>query len=349
MATVAVFALVSTAAFAEPYTRLFRIMMPKGDCQVKKPGATLFEPAIKGKAYPYGSMVSCGVDSTAIILFTEADAVRILDNSSAQINLNSDGVRLVSLQSGAVVTRVNASATNDVVIIESPLGIAKSIVGNCKVALTDIPATETSPAKRMLEVRSETLSNMRFVGNHFFIPFLKNGNCATITTLLDGSSYELADVVGDYAVNINTGINPDPIGDTSENPEIQAIKMSTKSSIKFWRERAPIGGRMIVSVLVTDSAGKGCESFAFAVGQSNLAARSSMILDAIATNELDVAVTEGLAENPSTDENSFGGESFGDEATSFEDDSSVSGGFEEEQAPAAEAVSDDAGLYDFLF
>ena len=52
------------------------------------------------------------------------------------------------------------------------------------------------------------------------------------------------------------------------------VAMSTQSAVKIWRERAKVGGSLIVSVLATASDGKGRESYAFVVGKDNFVTQS---------------------------------------------------------------------------
>ena len=299
-ALIAAAALVAVAASAEPYTRLFRIMNPQGSCLVRRPDggafqvgiqyperdSTAFEPAVKGKAYPFGTSVSCGPESSAILLFTDTDAVRLLADTDANVILEPSGSRVVDIKRGLAVTRIGANTTNDAVVIDTPLGRMSSLTGNCKVEISELPPTKTEPGRRVVELRAEPASNMKFVGPQYVIPILKNGFGARVVTTADDSYSVVTDLLGDYKVYVNTGVDPDPPGDPdAEDSPLTPIKMSTKSELRIWRRQAPVGGRTIVSVLATTPAGKGRESFAFAVGKASIAARSNVFMDTV-TNEL---------------------------------------------------------------
>ena len=91
-----------------------------------------------------------------------------------------------------------------------------------------------------------------------------------------------------------------------------------------------------MAVLATTPAGKGRESFAFAVGKSDIAARSNVFLDTI-TNEL-AAAEAARAAAGDDDAEALGGND--DDFDSLDD----LGG---DSAPAAPAASDD-NLFDFL-
>lgn len=339
---IAMVALAAALVSAEPYNNLFRIMLPKGDCRVMLPSSNEYVEAIKGKAYPFGTKVKCGQDSSAIILFTENDMVRMMADTDATITLSNGFSRVVGLEKGLVVTRIGANTTNGLVTISTPMGICSSIAGNCKVKLDEIPATKTEPATRRVELCAEAVSHMKFVSDHYIIPSIKNGFGAMVSSTLDGYYTTITDLLGDYTIFVNTGLDPDPAGVLEENQELQAIKMSAKSVLKLWRVFAPIGGRPIVSVFVTNPSGKGRESFAYAAGQSHLAASSDIFYEGV-TNDI-----EEIPAPAGNDHASGNGQADAEEGEPMD--------FLEESAPAAEAgapaaepVSDDEGLYDFLY
>lgn len=343
IAFVAAVALVSTMALAEPYNRLFRINHPDGDCQVKPPQMEAFEPAIKGKAYPFGTVVKCGENSSAVLLFTEVDAVRLLSDSEVAVKIEGES-RIVQLNKGLIVTRIGANTTNNMVMVDTPVGRCSSIIGDCKIALSKKKATKASPSIVTVELRAQPVSQLKFVGSQYIIPIIKNGYGAKISETANRSYTEITDLLGDYSILVNSGLDPDPTGNLDENPFIQPIAVNAKSQLKIWRKKAPEGGRIIASGLATAPSGKGIESFAFAVGRPNIASRTNLLLE----EQLKEEDTEGksedslegdaLADAGSTDEvadDAFGGET--------SDDSSLEEGATEEVQETG-----DEGLYDFL-
>lgn len=341
IAFLAIVALVSTMALAEPYNRLFRINHPDGDCQIKRPEMKTFEPAVNGKAYPFGTIVKCGENSSAVLLFTEMDAVRLLANSEVAIKIEDES-RIVQLNKGLVVTRIGANTTNNLVFVDTPIGRCSSIVGDCKIALTSIPATKKSPALTTVELRAQPVSQLKFVGSQYIIPVIKNGYGAKISETASRNYTEIVDLLGDYSILVNSGLDPDPAGNIEENPFIQPIAMNAKSMLKIWRKKAPEGGRIIASGLATAPSGKGIESFAFAVGRPNIANRTNLLLqDAIeeekAKEAADGKSTEEASEDAASEESTE--DAFGAEIS---DDASTEGATEEVQKTG------DEGLYDFL-
>lgn len=346
-------ALTALSASAEPYTRLFRIINPQGDCTIRRPGATEFEKVQRDKAYPFGSEVSCGKESSSVLLFSDVDAVRLLADSSAEVNLSDGGKqsRIVSLQHGTVLTRINATTTNDFVMIDTPAGRVRSIIGNCRISVSSEPPTKTDPEIINVELRAEPSSMMKFVGHQYIIPVLKNGFGARISSYRDDSYTYISDLLGDYSVFVNTGVDPDPPEPFEENGELNPVKLSTKAALRVWRERAPIGNTLVVAVLATTPSGKGRESFAFAVGKSEIAARSNVFLDTI-TNELAMAE---MAKNSGTAEGGdlgggdlFDGLSIGN-ATDGADNSTGGSAEDAGSATSSDQQSGDDSLYEFLF
>lgn len=343
IASIAIVVLVSTIALAEPYNRLFRINHPDGDCMVKRPGDAFFEPAIRGKAYPFGTQVKCGVNSSAVLLLTDMDAVRLLADSEVSVKLEGES-RVIQLIKGLVVTRIGANTTNNAVIVDTPVGRCSSIVGDCKIALTTVPATKKSLAFNIVELRAQPVSQLKFVGSQYIVPMIKNGHGMTIKETPSRNYTEILDLLGDYPILINSGLDPDPAGDLNENTFIQPIAMNAKSMVKLWRKKAPEGGRIIASGLATAPSGKGTESFAFAVGKPNVANRTNLLLqDKLAEEDGEEKAPEAsnnvesqdFADAAETEVDAFGAEA-SDNATS------------EESGSSDVQETGDESLYDFL-
>lgn len=345
----AVAVMTAVVAFAEPYTKLFRIANPQGDCRVKKPDAAAFEPAQRNKAYPFGTRVECGKDSSAVLVFSDADAVRMLADTRAIVNFEEGrGSRAVTLVRGTLLTRIGANTADDFVVVDTPAGRVRSISGNCKITLTQTPATKSSPEMVDVEFRAEPSSRMRLIGRQFIIPVLKNGFGALVSSRTDGSYTIITDQLGDYDIYVNIGLDADPPDPYEENANLSRIKMSTKAALRIWREKAAIGDTTVVAVLATTPAGKGRESFAFAVGKADIAARSNVFMDTI-TNELAVAEQAKAGGEAQGDEMDFGsGDDFGDFGSGDNLGGDADGGNADGDAGDANKSTTDDSLYDFL-
>ncbi len=266
-------AMVAGTVSADTFNNLFRIMSPRGDCQIRRLGQEAFEPVIKGKAYPFGSLLRCGKDSEMVISLSETDAVAMTGDSvvTAKLDREDGNRRIVSLMQGEIRARLDVINTNASVIIDSPVGRCVSMVGNAKIKLTTTPGEDT------LEVTAGASCQVRLVGPQFVIPELKVGQSIAISTLTDNSQTRIRDVAGDYRIFVNKGLEFNPMPSESEEADVLLpVAMSAQSMVKIWREKAPVGGRLIVSVLATGPDGKGRESYAFAVGRNNVVTRSNV-------------------------------------------------------------------------
>ena len=326
-------AMVAGTVSADNFNNLFRIMSPRGDCQIRRPGQEAFEPVIKGKAYQFGSVLRSGKDSEMVIALSEKDAVAMTADTVvfADIDHEDGNRRVVSLRQGEVRARLDVLNTNASVIIDSPVGRCVSMVGNAKIKVFSTPGENT------LEVTSGASCQVRLIGPQFVIPELKVGNSISISTLTDNSQTRIRDVAGDYRIFVNKGLEFNPMPSESEEADVLLpVAMSAQSTVKIWREKAPLGGRLIVSVLATGPDGKGRESYAFAVGRNNVVTRS---------NVFDLpAVGDDQPQEKTDDADNDGADIFAEPAEAD--------GFGEAAAPAADETAapaqQDTSLDDFL-
>ena len=326
-------AMVVGTVSADSFNNLFRIMSPRGNCQIRRPGQEAFEPVIKGKAYQFGSTLRCGKDSEMIVSLSEKDAVAMTAESVAiaKLDHNDGNRRVISLMQGEIKARLDVLNTNASVIIDSPVGRCVSMVGNAKIKLTSTPGEDT------LEMTAGASCQVRLVGPQFVIPELKVGNSISISTLTDNSQTRIRDVSGDYRIFVNKGLEFNPMPSDSEEADVLLpVAMSAQSMVKIWREKAPVGGRLIVSVLATGPDGKGRESYAFAVGRNNVVTRSNVFDRPAVSDDTPAAATDGAAD--------AGADIFADPAGD--------GGFEDAATPAADDATapaqQDNSLDEFL-
>lgn len=248
-------ALAAGSLRAAPFEMLFRVFSPAGVCHVRKPGSETFEPALKGKAYPYGTAVQTGPGSSATLLLSARDAVRL--GADTQVTTAAGGApeeRVLHFARGQLVSSMDAANPEQALTIETPVGRFYALSGNAKFKL------EPTPEAFQLDVLAESGGQLKLAGPQFSLPVLKSGFSVRITTTRDQSLTRILNTLGDYAVNIDNG-SGDPL----------PIETNTRSAIRIWRDHAPVGGRLIVSVLATGPDGKGKECFAFAVGQPTVA------------------------------------------------------------------------------
>ncbi len=272
---------------AAPFEPLFRLMTPTGPCQVRLPGDSHFQPAQKGKAYPYETTVQTGPEGGLLIVLSQQDAIKVGANTTIAMAASpEDGQRKIArLVAGRITTRLDANNAPYALTIETPIARCVALTGSGAFSLA---TTETGCT---LDVQAEAGGTAKVIGPQFIIPMLKSGFGARIATTRDNALTRIENLLGDYTVLINRGSVEDApeTVDGEINEDLLTVETSTRAAVKIWRTHAPVGGRLIVSVLATDSNGKGKETFAFAVGQPAIASRSIFEDTPAETNMADTA------------------------------------------------------------
>ena len=271
LAPIAVLALAGSAA-AAPFDPLFRVVNLKGACQVRRPGATAFEPATKGKAYPYGTAVQTLENASMTLVFSAKDFARLGAQTlvTPAPNREEPAGKLLILEYGKVSSFMDDGNPTNALAVVTPVATCDGLNGRGELELS---ADETSYS---VSAVASSGGSMRLSGPQFSVPVLKAGYSLRITTTRDRKLTRIQNNVGDFPVLIEKGGEEAPV----------SIDTSTRATIRIWRTEAPVGGRLIVSAFATGSDGKGRECFTFAVGQPTVAA-----IERIDPNASEVAAT----------------------------------------------------------
>ena len=254
----------ATSLQAQSFDILFRVSSVKGTCLVKKPGATLFEPAIKGKAYPFGTTIRTGRDGDAYILLSQDDTVRmsplcelsVLEPAGAPAFSN----RTIRLDEGKIEISVRDGLAEKALVVETAVAACDSFVGHSTVELQK----NTKPAKDKLDLRLLARTDngaLHVSGPQFSVPKMRSGSAIRIESSTDRSITRIINESNDYKVEIDNGTDT-PV----------SLETTTRSTVRICREPAAVGGKLVVSVLETAPDGKGKGNFAFVLGEPSLTA-----------------------------------------------------------------------------
>jgi hypothetical protein len=161
-------------------------------------------------------------------------------------------------------THFNPAVTNDSIIVETPVGVCRKVIGNNRLEL-ERKKNETS-----LLLRAETESQIGIFGPQFIIPQLRNGYGAKVTSAHAQTYTRIDNLLGDYSIFINQGlaIVPDVLG--AENSDLYSVPLVTKSVVSIWRKKTS-GGTTVASALAAAPDGHRRASLAFVVGNSSMA------------------------------------------------------------------------------
>ena len=264
--------LIAGSLVAAPFQPLFRVISPKGPCHALIPGADGYVPVHKGKAYPFGTAIRCGENGGAVLVFSDSDAIQLEAGTTVELaeDPGDRSRKILRLRAGRLGTRLSSGNPPEALTIETPVAACLNLTGTVKL---DLAATAAGSA---LSVQVESSSTVKVIGPQFIVPELKNGMGARIVTAGDNSLTRIENLLGDYMVMINKGTDEDApeMVDGAANQDLLPIATSSRMAVKIWRSRAPVGGRLIVSALASDANGKVTETYAFAVGQPNIASRA---------------------------------------------------------------------------
>lgn len=275
----------ATSLSAESFDVLFRVSGVKGTCLVRKPGATnVFEPVIKGKAYPFGTTVRTGKDGEALILLSPDDYLRMTSRTELSVfdpeGSSPNSNRLVRVAEGKVEISVRDGLAEKALVVESSVAACDSFVGRSSMELSKVKKPAKGQLGLLLLVRTDN-GTVRVTGPQFSVPKMKSGSAVRIESSADLSVTRITNEANDYLVDIDKDADaPVP------------LETSTHSTVRICREHAAVGGKLVVSVLETAPDGKGKGNFAFVVGEP--------VLNGISTNSLPALVEGGSTSTVTT-------------------------------------------------
>ena len=242
---------------AKLFELLVRVMNIQGVCEVKRPDAGQFEPALNNKAYPLGTAFRTGLGGSAAIAFSSQESVQLLENSEAGVVVSEKNPagRVLRLAAGKIKTSLRDNLPEGSFGVETANTKCLNLAGRGEYTLSADATVET------LQIATIT-GTARVEGSQYHIPALRAANTINIQTALDRSLSRLTSVSGDFAIILENG---------TESPV--NFGMSPNAVVKIWRENAPVGGRVIISTLVVSPTGVPRHHFAYAEGRPNLATR----------------------------------------------------------------------------
>jgi hypothetical protein len=260
LAVMGIFALATVLPAQTTFDPLFRVTDVKGVCLVKKSDASTSVPAINEKAYPFGTVIQTGEGGKAVVRLSVEDILVLAPFTELTVFAadDADSNRVVHLTKGEVQIVVREDLTEKGLVVETPVASGEAFHGRCTI--------NSTPAKDGAWYMTVTTADgsLRVVGPQFAVPKIKGGSVLKLLSTEDRGMTMLVNGAGDYKMEFPNGTDT-PV----------TIDTSTHSSVRIWREHAPVGGKMVVSVFVVGSNGKGKENFSFVAGEPLLAAESA--------------------------------------------------------------------------
>lgn len=226
-----------------------------GHCEVQKPTVDKAEAVIAGRAYPLGSVFK-SKDAVMTVAFGEEAAMKVFEGTDFIVSAQpekADG-RLIQVFSGKINLLLPDDLEDDSLFqVLLPEIICKNLKGKSEMAFISSPDTEVQ-----LTIRGVT-GRVYIEGLNYAIPQIRAANIIEITNAKDHSFTRITSLSGDYAAELQNG---------TESPTLFTV--SPKALLKIWRKKAPVGERMLVSVLTVSPAGKAKNNFTYAIGRNEI-------------------------------------------------------------------------------
>jgi hypothetical protein len=244
----------AAAAVAPVFEPLIRIVNVQGACEVNNPDIGKYEPIVNNKAYPLGSTVRTGPNSSALLVFSTQESIQILEKSEIKFSAAEKTAqgRLIRLVAGTIKTNLRDNLPEGSFTLTTANALCKNLAGRGEFSLTVDGTLETFQAAIITGIA-------QIEGAQYHLPALRAANTVNIQTSADHLLSRLTSVSGDFNILLDNG---------TETPV--SYGMSPKAVVKIWRENAPVGGRAIISTLVVSPTGMARHRFAYAEGRPNL-------------------------------------------------------------------------------
>ncbi len=237
------------------YEPLVRAAEVKGVCEVLNPDTGAWAPVMERKAYPMGCKFRTGADGTFSLIFSREDSVTLAPSSEllATASRKNPDARIVRLLNGVAKTNLRDNTPDGSFNLLTDNALCKSMTGKGEYKVSYSGTTETFVANTITGA-------CEVEGPQYTIPALRAANIVSIETTEGRALSRIASVSGDFGITLDSGTE-EPVKHT----------MTPKAVVKIWRERAPVGGRTVVSVLAVNHQGRQEHRFAYVIGRPTLA------------------------------------------------------------------------------
>lgn len=246
---------------AMSFYEVIRCAEASGCVEVLCPRTEGWVRAQTGKFYPYGSIVRASekdekgkkVRSSALFDFGKLATVKIETGSefaTREIKIG-ESARTLVLRNGRVELDLPRSLKNGEFSVAGPHFVCKNMSGESWI---DYKTVETGDEC----VVHLTTGLMVVEGAHWAIPQMRAGDQLRIITEGDDLYSMLVGEYGIYGVNLDQGVSreKDPLtGAVTERKETFRYELAPKCTVKLWRRKASLGGRMVVATMALDAAG----------------------------------------------------------------------------------------------
>lgn len=255
---------VPAKASARYFHTLVKLAFANDNVSVKLPRQSDFAPAKEGKFYPNGSVfrVKAAGSEPAVFEFGPEATVKV--GGDAEFGVREvalgDNTRTITMISGLISVSLPRTLPTGVFAVSYPNFTAKDLAGESNHELTAMGDGN--------EAVVHVITGMLAIeGAHYSVARMSAADRVRIRTTAEALFTSLRGEAGDYKVSLDQGVVAyrDPIsGETKDQVRKLDYSLTPQCSIKIFRKRSTVGGRMAVSVMTFDPAGEIRNRYTFA-------------------------------------------------------------------------------------
>lgn len=276
----------TTAAAASPLDDLPQMQAPRtfypllrcleahGVVEVMAPRETTWRRAEVGKYYPLGAVVRVSraqkSDACPGATFGLGPASDLVVTNEAEFATREapigEKTRTLLLRRGCVTLKLPRTLKDGEFSVAAPHFVCRNLSGEIRF---DYQTTGDGDEA----VVHVTTGSMSMEGRHYMIAQLRAANQIRIRTTGDDLFTLLTGESGDYAVKLDQGLvrDKDPVTNEAKDSErFLTYVLSPRCLIKIWRNRASVGGRVVVATMTLDAGGAIKNRCAFAEQRYNV-------------------------------------------------------------------------------
>lgn len=250
LVAVSVFFLIASYSSVEAgkFDPLFKVINVVGDCKVSSSEGGSFAAVVENKAYPYGSHIKTGRNSSIIIVLSEGNEVQVLGNADLVMNEDTQDkkLKIIKLNEGQIeVNLEHEFSENNGLNVETATAICAAIA--CKFSID----VRTQDDMKVCIFGTKE-GKVKLIGKHFTIPELDADDWVTLYSSFDREFLRLKVMKGGLSIELK---------DSSGNAQVIPLKLN--STIKIWSRRADVGNNVVVTILITSPDGKVEHTFTY--------------------------------------------------------------------------------------
>lgn len=255
----------------KPFYPLLRCVRADGNVRVLKPRTQDWVAADEGRYYPLGSTILVKEDAgKPLAVFEFAEKAQLVIKDAAEVVTRAieigEKTRAVELKGGRIALELPRTLKEGIFRLVLPSFTCENLAGNSTFAFSANGDGDEAI------VRCVT-GQLAIKGAHYEIPKMGAANQVCIRTTTDHLFTSLRGQSGDFKVLLEKGLFPEKNFETGETKDVAKtleFSLSPQCSVKIFRAKAAVGGRVSVSMMTFSPSGEMLNRFAFSEGRSNV-------------------------------------------------------------------------------